>query len=153
MTGTYLHKKKGFFQDLSQNLKKSALIKYWENIIAHKEKFERSEAVRNKCGLLKKSCWSGGTAREKVCSFYCHLSLNTLFQAFTLTQNYCINVNISFLEYWQFNHKFALSILHTYYVYKTVLTISQNIKVRGIEKSQFSYSLLNWKKVWKCSLS
>ena len=51
-----------------------------------------------------------------------------------------------FPENWQFNHKLVPSLLLTYHTWKTVLTIQQNIKVRGIQKFKFSNSLVNWGK-------
>ena len=69
----------------------------------------------------------------KFCSFYSHLSLETLFPALKLTQICCINMNISFLENWQFlNHKLALPLLLTYKGWKSNFTISQNLKVSRI---------------------
>ena len=43
-----------------------------------------------------------------------HLSLETVFPALKLTQICCINMKISFLENWQFNHKLTPPLLHTY---------------------------------------
>ena len=43
----------------------------------------------------------------KRCNFYPHLSLETIFLALKLIQICCINMNTSFLENWQFNHKLA----------------------------------------------
>ena len=83
----------------------------------------------------------------KFCSFYSHLSLETLFPALKLTQICCINMNISFLENWQFlNHKLAPPLLLTYQAWKSNLTIWQNMKVTGIQKLQFSNSKVNGQK-------
>ena len=68
----------------------------------------------------------------KVCFFYPHLSLETVFLPLKLTQIFCINMNIYFLENWQFNHKSVPHLLHTYQAWKTVLKIRQNLKVCGI---------------------
>ena len=46
--------------------------------------------------------------------FYPCLSLGTVCLALKLTQICCINMIISFLENWQFNHKLAPPLLHTY---------------------------------------
>ena len=45
----------------------------------------------------------------KFCNFYPHLSLETAFSAFELTQICCININIYFLESWHFGFP---SIMH-----------------------------------------
>ena len=82
----------------------------------------------------------------KVCFFYPHLSLETVFLPLKLTQIFCINMNIYFLENWQFNHKSVPHLLHTYQAWKTVLKIRQNLKVCGIQKFKFSNSLVNWEK-------
>ena len=82
----------------------------------------------------------------KVCIFYPHLSLETVFLPLKLTQIFCINMNIYFLENWQFNHKSVPHLLHTYQAWKTVLKIWQNLKVCGIQKFKFSNSLVNWEK-------
>ena len=66
----------------------------------------------------------------KFCNFYPHLSLGTVFPVLKLTQIFCINMNISFLENWQFlNHKLAPSLLLTYQGLQNNLTIWQNMKV------------------------
>ena len=43
----------------------------------------------------------------KVCNFYLHLSLETVFPTLKLTQIGCINMKLPFLENSQFNHKLA----------------------------------------------
>ena len=61
---------------------------------------------------------------KKFCNFYAHLNLETVFPALKLTQICCINMNISFLENWQFNHKLAPPLLLlTYQTWKSILTI------------------------------
>ena len=51
----------------------------------------------------------------KFRNFYPHLSLEIVFPALKLAQICCINMNISFLENWQFlNHKLAPPLLLTY---------------------------------------
>ena len=45
----------------------------------------------------------------KFCNFYPQLSLETVFLALKLTQICCINMNISFLENWQFNRQIGFS--------------------------------------------
>ena len=42
--------------------------------------------------------------------------------------------------------------LQTYRSRKTILTIRQNMKLSGLQKSQFPNSLVNWEKTWKHSL-
>ena len=74
--------------------------------------------------------------------FFHHLTLETLFQALKLTQMCCINMNISFLEHWQFNHKFAPP-SPTHILWKIVHTIGQNMKVSRTQKFQFSNFLVN----------
>ena len=51
---------------------------------------------------------------EKCCIFYPHLSLETVFPTPKLTQICCINMKISFLDNWKFNHKMAPHLLNTY---------------------------------------
>ena len=83
----------------------------------------------------------------KFRNFYPHLSLEIVFPALKLAQICCINMNISFLENWQFrNHKLAPPLLLTYQAWKSNLTIWQNMKVSGIQKFQFSNSIVNWQK-------
>ena len=83
----------------------------------------------------------------KFCNFYPHLNLETVFPALKLTQIYCMDMNISFLENWQFlNHKLAPSLLLTYQAWKSNLTTWQNMKVSGIWKFPFSNSIVNWQK-------
>ena len=81
----------------------------------------------------------------KFCNFYPHLTLGTIFPVLKLTQIFCINMNISFLENWQFlNHKLAPSLLLTYQGLQNNLTIWQNMKV---EFKNFNLTtLLNWQK-------
>ena len=70
-----------------------------------------------------------------------------IFPALKLTQIYCINMNISFLENWEFlNQKLVPPLLLTYQAGKSSLTIWQNMKVSGIQKFQFSNSIVNWQK-------
>ena len=78
----------------------------------------------------------------KFCNFYPHLSLGTVFPVLKLTQIFCINMNISFLENWQFlNHKLAPSLLLTYQGLQNNLTIWQNMKV---EFKNFNLTTLEW---------
>ena len=60
-----------------------------------------------------------------------------------LTQNCCINMWIFLFLKTDNNHKFTPPLLHTNHAWKTILTIWQNMKVRGIQKSQFSNSFVN----------
>ena len=79
----------------------------------------------------------------KFCNFYPHLSLETVFPALKLTQICCTNMNISFFESWKFlNHKLAPPFLLTYQTWKSDLTIWQTMKVSGIQKFQFSNSVV-----------
>ena len=77
---------------------------------------------------------------------YPQLSLEIVSPALNLTQIFRINMNISFLENWKFNHKLLLPLLLTYRTSKSILTIWQNMKGRGIQKLLFSNSLVNWEK-------
>ena len=75
----------------------------------------------------------------KFCNCYPHLSLETVLLALKLTQIWCcINVNMSFLENWKFNHKLAPLLLQTHQAWKTVFTIWQIMKVSKILKFHFS---------------
>ena len=71
----------------------------------------------------------------KFCNFYPHLNFVVVLPALRLTQILCINIKNSFLENWQFNHKLALPLLCTYQAWKTILTIWQNMKVTGNQKT------------------
>ena len=82
----------------------------------------------------------------KFCIFYPKLSLETVFPALKLTQICCITNNISFLQNWQFNHKLASPLLLTYQLWKSILTIWQNMTVSRIQKFQFFNSLVSWEK-------
>ena len=67
----------------------------------------------------------------KLCNLYPHLSsMETVFSALKLTQNYYINMNIWTYKTWKFNSIF--------------LTYKHNVFERLYPK--FSKSLLNWKK-------
>ena len=54
----------------------------------------------------------------KCCKFYPYLSLETVFQALKMTQIYCVNVNIYFLQNWQLSRvkcsRFHFLILYIY---------------------------------------
>ena len=78
----------------------------------------------------------------KFCSFYPNLQFLP-----SITQFCYINLNVFFLENWQFlNHKLAPPLLFTYQAWKSNLTIWQNMKVSAIQKFQFPNSLVNWQK-------
>ena len=87
----------------------------------------------------------------KFCSFYTRLSLETVFPALKQAQICYIDMNAFFLENWQFKHKLAPPLLHTYQAWNTVLTIGKNMKVSGIQKFQFSNSS-ELREIWKYSL-
>lgn len=57
--------------------------------------------------ILIKYGGSGGTAPGAFCNFYLHLRKETVFPALHITQNCSVNVDVSFLENWQFNRKLA----------------------------------------------
>ena len=75
--------------------------------------------------------------------FYLHLNLEAVFTALKLTQVCCRNINICFLENWEFNHKLTPPLLLIYQAWKSILTIWQNMKVSRIQKFQFCNSLVN----------
>ena len=54
----------------------------------------------------------------KLWKFSLHLSLETVLPALKLTI-YCINMRVSFLENWQFNHKLAFLVLRTYQAWRS----------------------------------
>ena len=54
----------------------------------------------------------------KFWKFSLHLSLETVLPALKVTIC-CINMRVSFLENWQFNHKLAFLILHPYQAWKS----------------------------------
>ena len=73
-------------------------------------------------------------------NFYVHLSLETVLPGHELNWH-------KSLQNWQFNHKLAPPVLHTFQAWKSVFTICQNMKVSGIQKLQFSNSLVNFDKL------
>ena len=80
----------------------------------------------------------------KFFNFYPHISLETVFPALKLAQICCINMNISFLENWQFlNHKLAPPLLLIYQAWNSNLTIWQNMKVSRTQKFQLFNSIVN----------
>ena len=85
----------------------------------------------------------------KILQFSSYLTLETELPAYKITQS--INQNIYFsLENWQFSHKSVpLSLLQICCVWKNILTIQQNMKLRGLQKSLFLNYLVNWKKLKK----
>ena len=80
----------------------------------------------------------------KYCNFYPRLSLETVFPALKLTQICYINMNISFLKNWKFNHKLSPPLLHTPPLSSTPSL--KDSKVSRKQKLQFSNSLVNWEK-------
>ena len=78
----------------------------------------------------------------KFFSFFPHLCLETVFPL-KLTQIYYKNMNIFFLENWQFNNRLTLCLLHTHLAWNAILTIWQNMKISRIQKFQIFNSLMN----------
>ena len=108
----------------------------------------------------------------RFCNSHPHLSLETVSPALKLTQICCINIYEHFFS-WKLaiNHKLAPPLLHTYQASKSVLTnptkyeSKQNSKIpifqlfnglgeiwkyslKNIQKSQYSITFINWKKLW-----
>ena len=71
---------------LIPEVKKSALINYYENIIAYSEESEQTEMQANKCGLFQIHLEGlrGSVTSEKFDYFYPHLGLETVFPVLTL---------------------------------------------------------------------
>ena len=65
----------------------------------------------------------------KFYNFYLQLGLETVLPALKQTQICCINMNISFLQNWQFTQKLTPPLLLTYQAWKSILTSWENIKV------------------------
>ena len=55
----------------------------------------------------------GSADTGKFCNLYTHFSLETVFPALKLTQNYYLHNKMFSLENWQFNHKLAPPLLRT----------------------------------------
>ena len=79
---------------------------------------------------------TGSTATWKFCNLYQHLCFETIFPNLKMTEN-CYLQYIFFLENWQFNHRLTPPLLCHMLYWKTILTIWQNMKARGLQKSQF----------------
>ena len=80
--------------------------------------------------------WLGGCSASpgKLCNFYPHLSLITVFPALKVPQNYYIMTSGS-------------STQHIYPAWKAILTIWQNMKASEFQKSQFPSCVVNWEKL------
>ena len=67
-------------------------------ILLHIEESEQSKELAKRFNLFQIQLWVlvGVTTPRKVSNFYPHLSLNTVFSAFKLTQDYYVKMNISF---------------------------------------------------------
>ena len=116
-------------------VKQNLINEQW-NIIAYWEVPERTKTWTNKCGpKTNLGSWDGGGSATpgKPCSFYSYLSLETVFSALKLTQNYFI-INI------------GCPVHHVYPVGKIIFTMWQNMKVRELQKSQSTNLLVNWEK-------
>ena len=77
-----------------------------------------------------------------ISQFLALFKLEIEFTALKLIQNCCINMTVSLFENWLFHHKLASLLLHM----PERLTIWQNIKLRMIQKFQFSNFSVNWEK-------
>ena len=134
-----------FCSDTNNILKKfSCLVCTWLQYLLHK--FKRHSKLHLNSHLIKNLLTFATGYLVKFCNFYLQWSLERVFPAFKLTQICCINMSISFCENWKFNYKLASSYLLTYQVWKSILTIWQNMTVSRIKKFQFSSSLENWEK-------
>ena len=121
------------------------LICTWFQYLLYK--FKRHSTLHLNSHPIKNLLTFASGYLVKFFNFYLHLSCETVFPALKLTQICCINMNISFLENWQFlNHKLAPPILLKYQAWKSNPTMWQNMKVNGIEKFQFFNSIVNWQK-------
>ena len=91
----------------------SCLVCTWFQYLLYK--FKRHGKLHLNSHPIKNLLTFASGYPVKFCNFYPHLSLETVFPALKLTQICCINMNISFLENWQFlNHKlFPLFYSHT----------------------------------------
>ena len=111
--------------------------------------------LANKFGLFR--IHLGGLCEVAIprecCIFYPHLSLQTVFPALKLTQNFIIWTFL-FLENWQFNHKLGPINCCLYYrlCLKDYPYNRKNKKSRRTQKFHYPNSLVNWEKNWKCSL-
>ena len=82
-------------------VKKSALINDYENVVAYSEQSKQSEKQANKCGLFQilftNIRASGGHCHSrKIWLFFLSFKLRKSIPALKLTQNYYINMNICF---------------------------------------------------------
>ena len=115
-------------------------------------KFKRHSKLHLNSNSIKNLLTFTSGYLVKFCNFYPQLSLETVFPALKLIQIFCINMNISFLENCHFNHILASPLLLTYQAWKSILTIPQNMNVRGIQIFLLSnYGDLG--EIWKYSLS
>ena len=77
-------------------VRKSALINDYENIIAYSEESEQSKLQANKCSLcqIHLGYLRVNATSRKLGSFYSHLSLEIVFPTLNLAQNCYININM-----------------------------------------------------------
>ena len=102
-----------FSFDTNIRNKFSCLICTWFQYLLYK--FKRHSTLHLNSHPIKNLLTFASGYLVKFCNFYLHLSCETVFPALKLTQICCINMNISFLENWQFlNHKLAPPILLKY---------------------------------------
>ena len=103
-------------------VRKSALINDYENIIAYSEESEQSKLQANKCSLcqIHLGYLRVNATSRKLGSFYSHLSLEIVFPTLNLAQNCYINIIWVPLSFF-YNH--ALFLLQSFYAWKTILTI------------------------------
>ena len=128
MIGKILHIEK----DMS---KERCWLTGWE-VLANK--FRLSEI---QLGILVLVTMSG-----KFCNFSPLLSLEIAFPALKLAEICYLNINISFLEKCQFNHKLVPSPFYKHSVPERLSSQSNKMKSLGLQKSQFLNSLVNWEK-------
>ena len=119
------------------------LCTWFQNLL---HKFKRHSKLHLNFHSIKNLITFASGCLVKFCIFNPQLSLEKVFPALKLTQICCINMIISFLENWEFNHKLTPPLLLTYQVWRSILTIWKNMKVSRIQKFQFSNSLVTWQK-------
>ena len=170
ITETYLHqeikkyiskgypisKKNGLSKigKISLNIKKtSSKARGWQIRVFQKKKKKEGWGSRHSQG-------------RKFCNFYPHLSLETVFPALKLAQNFCMLYKHEYFFSWKLaissnlSHKSAPSLLHTYHAWKTIFTIWQNIGKRSkVIQSEGNSKILIFQQfselwgIWKYSLN
>ena len=90
---------------------------------------------------------------NEIFTIFAKFMLGNSIHCTQLTQICCININIYFLEKWQFNHNLAPPFLHTYQAWKTVLTILTKYESKWNSTISIFQLFSELGEIWKYSLN